>query len=320
MKIIIIAVILGLALANTCKDGSMCSGSQTCCELSKGYGCCPYQNATCCSDKEHCCPNGFTCDVQRSQCLSSSRNGFLSFVGLEKISESEVKSNDIPSCIQDVAQIVPLIRNVVQQLKEMKFKEALENLVQIVADAKRILADCFKRNENLMSFESCLSDLVSFVQDAEHFIELVKNKKIIEAVKLAPTLVSEGLAVLSDCKSKSVNINIRKCIQDIQKDVPQLKAFVEAVINKEIMSAIRMIPEVVSDIKELYADCLAEESIQELKEKVEGLPECLADVQSLIPQLTQIVEDVKHFNIPAAIADAKEVINTLNQAVNDCRL
>lgn len=323
MKLVILAIILGLAMSTKCPDEkSTCAGNQTCCQLPNGqYGCCPYQVATCCKDKQHCCPNGYECDLERGSCNKSSGNDFLAYIGImEKIQESEIKSEDIPSCIQDVAQLVPLIRNVIQQLKEMKFQEALKNLIQIVADAKRILADCFKREEKLMSFESCLTDLVTFVQDAEHFIELVVNKKIIEAVKLAPTLVSEGLAVLNDCKSKKVDINIKKCIQDIQKDVPQLKAFVEAVVNKEIMSAIKMIPEVINDVKELYTDCLAEESIQELKEKVEGLPECLADVQALVPQLTKMVEDVKRFDIQAAVADAKEVLQTLNQAANDCRL
>ncbi len=65
---------------------------------------------------------------------------------------------------------------------------------------------------------------------------------------------------------------------------------------------------------------ILEDTIQELKEKVEGLPECLADVQALVPQLTKMVEDVKRFDIQAAVADAKEVLQTLNQAANDCRL
>jgi hypothetical protein len=25
------------------------------------YGCCPLPKAVCCTDHEHCCPNGFTC-------------------------------------------------------------------------------------------------------------------------------------------------------------------------------------------------------------------------------------------------------------------
>ena len=53
----------------TCKDGSECPSGNTCCMLSSGgYGCCPYPNAVCCSDHEHCCPSGYTCDVSQGTC------------------------------------------------------------------------------------------------------------------------------------------------------------------------------------------------------------------------------------------------------------
>lgn len=43
-----------------CPDGKMeCTDHMTCCALQDGsYGCCPFPNATCCSDKLHCCPSG----------------------------------------------------------------------------------------------------------------------------------------------------------------------------------------------------------------------------------------------------------------------
>ena len=43
-----------------CDDGSSCPTGTTCCKLSTGdYGCCPYPEAVCCDDGEHCCPNGW---------------------------------------------------------------------------------------------------------------------------------------------------------------------------------------------------------------------------------------------------------------------
>ena len=49
----------------TCPDGcTQCGSGSTCCLQSSGrYGCCPYQDATCCSDYIHCCPYGYTCNL-----------------------------------------------------------------------------------------------------------------------------------------------------------------------------------------------------------------------------------------------------------------
>lgn len=56
----------------TCPDGtSSCPNSYTCCLLTSGdYGCCPYPEATCCSDHLHCCPSNTVCDLEHSVCKS----------------------------------------------------------------------------------------------------------------------------------------------------------------------------------------------------------------------------------------------------------
>ncbi|KAI1896514.1 hypothetical protein AGOR_G00095560 [Albula goreensis] len=56
-----------------CPGGkSRCPDHKTCCQLPSGvYGCCPYQDAVCCSDHLHCCPGGTTCDLERKTCVSS---------------------------------------------------------------------------------------------------------------------------------------------------------------------------------------------------------------------------------------------------------
>ena len=46
-----------------CPDGGSCPNKNTCCKLLGGqWGCCPIQNAVCCSDMEHCCPAGYSCN------------------------------------------------------------------------------------------------------------------------------------------------------------------------------------------------------------------------------------------------------------------
>ena len=54
-----------------CPGGQFeCPDGTTCCPLGGGaYGCCPIPNAVCCSDKIHCCPSGYTCDVSAGTCM-----------------------------------------------------------------------------------------------------------------------------------------------------------------------------------------------------------------------------------------------------------
>ncbi|XP_052681912.1 neurogenic locus notch homolog protein 2-like isoform X3 [Crassostrea angulata] len=61
----------GEASSVMCPDGaSECEDGQTCCLLASGkYGCCPIQDAVCCSDHVHCCPQGTKCDIQEKKCI-----------------------------------------------------------------------------------------------------------------------------------------------------------------------------------------------------------------------------------------------------------
>jgi len=69
-----LAVLPMLAMGTICPDKeSRCPSTSTCCQTSShGYGCCPYVNATCCSDHSHCCPSHLKCDVEKSRCVSES--------------------------------------------------------------------------------------------------------------------------------------------------------------------------------------------------------------------------------------------------------
>ncbi|VDN01459.1 unnamed protein product, partial [Thelazia callipaeda] len=49
-----------LNIGHFCPGGkSVCPDTSTCCLVAaKEYGCCPMQDAVCCEDHTHCCPNG----------------------------------------------------------------------------------------------------------------------------------------------------------------------------------------------------------------------------------------------------------------------
>ncbi|XP_042187867.1 progranulin-like [Callorhinchus milii] len=46
-----------------CPDQSQCPEGTTCCLMqSSQYGCCPVPKGVCCSDHQHCCPQGYNCN------------------------------------------------------------------------------------------------------------------------------------------------------------------------------------------------------------------------------------------------------------------
>ena len=59
-----------------CPSGIVkCLEDQTCCKLNTGgYGCCPLPNAVCCSDGEHCCPYGYTCNISTGSCTQGDKS------------------------------------------------------------------------------------------------------------------------------------------------------------------------------------------------------------------------------------------------------
>ncbi|XP_002533962.2 low-temperature-induced cysteine proteinase [Ricinus communis] len=61
-----------------CGDFSYCPTDETCCCLYEFfdfclvYGCCPYENAVCCTGTEYCCPSDYPiCDIKEGLCLQN---------------------------------------------------------------------------------------------------------------------------------------------------------------------------------------------------------------------------------------------------------
>ncbi|KAL3832382.1 hypothetical protein ACJMK2_024032 [Sinanodonta woodiana] len=46
-----------------CGMDQLCPGTQSCCESSSGWRCCPYTNGNCCSGGMYCCPSNKRCTV-----------------------------------------------------------------------------------------------------------------------------------------------------------------------------------------------------------------------------------------------------------------
>ncbi|KAL7850126.1 hypothetical protein SRHO_G00194750 [Serrasalmus rhombeus] len=55
-----------------CDSQTSCPIGATCCRLGTGkWGCCPLPEATCCPDREHCCPKGYMCDEDSRSCVKT---------------------------------------------------------------------------------------------------------------------------------------------------------------------------------------------------------------------------------------------------------
>ncbi|KAM6951082.1 granulin b [Aplochiton taeniatus] len=85
-----------------CDDKSSCAAGATCCKLPSGeWGCCPLVKAVCCADHEHCCPQGYSCNMQTGTCEKKADQLLIPItVPLSKVVESQMreaeKVEDIP--------------------------------------------------------------------------------------------------------------------------------------------------------------------------------------------------------------------------------
>ncbi|XP_055754061.1 progranulin-like [Salvelinus fontinalis] len=56
-------------LSVKCDTQNRCPEGSSCCQLSTGqWGCCPLRKAVCCADEEHCCPQGYSCNMGSGTC------------------------------------------------------------------------------------------------------------------------------------------------------------------------------------------------------------------------------------------------------------
>ena len=159
-----VLAIIGTVISTTCKDGSNCPGNTTCCVSPQGtVGCCPYENATCCSDGLHCCPQGYTCDLSKGQCVQGN-NSFLAFVTMKESSPAKLTSSiptlgafpsmgDLLKCAEDVKPVATDLYDAYTQYKtgtDEGMKKARELLVKIAEESVKMGTDCYKVIEEIL--------------------------------------------------------------------------------------------------------------------------------------------------------------------------
>uniref|UniRef100_A0A3Q3VYW6 Granulins domain-containing protein n=1 Tax=Mola mola TaxID=94237 RepID=A0A3Q3VYW6_MOLML len=81
---------LGAVTDVKCDDKSSCASGTTCCKLPTGeWGCCPLVKAVCCADHEHCCPQGYTCNMRTGTCEKTNLAARISSLPQSAVVRSE---------------------------------------------------------------------------------------------------------------------------------------------------------------------------------------------------------------------------------------
>uniref|UniRef100_A0A4W5QDZ4 Granulin b n=1 Tax=Hucho hucho TaxID=62062 RepID=A0A4W5QDZ4_9TELE len=76
-----------------CDDKSSCASGTTCCKLPTGeWGCCPLVKAVCCTDHEHCCPQGYSCNMQTGTCEKPVEGALPHTIPQTKVAESQQRA------------------------------------------------------------------------------------------------------------------------------------------------------------------------------------------------------------------------------------
>ncbi|KAI4887453.1 hypothetical protein NFI96_017433 [Prochilodus magdalenae] len=88
-----------------CDSTTSCPTGTTCCKLSTGqWGCCPHvkvglrDEAVCCEDHVHCCPEGYACDIQAGTCIRSSTTHTIALSLVQTHSVEEVMCDATSQC------------------------------------------------------------------------------------------------------------------------------------------------------------------------------------------------------------------------------
>lgn len=193
-----------------CDSSHYCPDNTTCCSLGSAgqWGCCPYPNATCCSDHAHCCPNGYQCDLSAGQCVRQEGvNEFLAYVGLmERISPSVPQVNDIGSCIQDIEAVIQDGQRVYNDIQSRNFQDLLAAVNQLIQDGQNAVNDCQSLIKEALkkksgSITDCINDITSLVHDGQDLANDIQAKDYSKLISDAERLVSDAMNAVNDCKN-----------------------------------------------------------------------------------------------------------------------
>jgi prephenate dehydrogenase len=336
MKSILFLALIGMTISTSCDDGSQCPDGSTCCALSSGgFGCCPYDGATCCADHTHCCPNGYACNVEQGTCIKQQgANDFLSYVGLmEKLEKSETKKENVSSiakCIEDIPAIIADLKSVIDDIEAKNVDALISLLPKVLADAEKVYADC--RSSKKLEFigykgiEACVADIPVFVQEVMTLVKDAEAKDMSAIIALLPQILAEGMKVYADCSSahKQVQIfespsfnGIEQCKEDFPVLVADLKTAVADIQAHDLEALKALLPKFLADAQKTYSDCTSVFR-NDLIANYKGAAECIEDLPVFAQEVMDLVKDIQARDVEAIENLIPEILAEAMKLYNDC--
>jgi hypothetical protein len=283
---ILIVTLIGLSLSTVCRDGSQCPGTSTCCLTPRGVGCCPYENANCCGDGLHCCPYGYNCSSD-GKCVQSSGNKFQLFLAEPIAQEAAVLTPSTPA--EEITT-------------KVNFDLSFPSINDII---------------------KCVTDVQPVVKEVIEIVNLLRDGKTDEAMKLLPELAIKGTALVADCgkvvKSPSVQkdqsiyldfsfpsiSDIIKCVTDVQPVVKEVIQIVNLLKEEKYQEALTLLPHFASSGMTLVTDCgkLVKSSSLNNDQSVY--------LEYSFPSILDIIKCVS--NVPLVVKEVTDIVNLLKE-------
>ncbi len=190
MKVLFfILITLTLTLSKSelvCPDDTACpSTGYTCCLKEYGwYGCCPLDNAVCCSDLIHCCPANTLCNLIDSTC---DKKSFLNveYYTLQKLTNSipMVKPAAAKKIIKDPVTDSFIV--IINFLKALKF-EQLPNIL----------------NVNMLGYNLIKGKVDMVIQDLKKFDYTAAFHDLTFLAEAIQKIINEDRIAMKDEKTK----------------------------------------------------------------------------------------------------------------------
>lgn len=269
-KLLLLIALSAICFCTKCSDGSTCLDTQTCCELESGYGCCAYEKGVCCTDKKHCCPYQYSCDLEKLLCKKELNILYMpakNYIPLAVIKANQLSYdwNSLLKCILATQPVVKEVIDLIEAIISKDYSKAIELMSKIIQDGSSVVSECFKvmrQNKHNIDWDSilkCLKKFPPLVPEVMELIKRIEKGDYIKAMTLIYELIEKGITIVQECFGQELNWDWDALLQCILKAEPLAKDILEliaAIQNGDYAKATEIVFQVIKDGSEIIIQCL----------------------------------------------------------------